>query len=186
MDPFLQFLTWQFVLFCMFVFALTSVIRNFVEFFFKDAKASAVWTTLILTTLPIMLGGCMGFFLKGPYPEGIADKDSQVVYGVVAGLLCGTVYRVLKGMIKAKLADPSEAEDELTESIRNSINVSALTPTTPVIVVDPATTITTTTTTTVPVVDGAPVAPIPAPVAVIPGVEATSLASKSDESSVKS
>ena len=175
MDPFLQFLTWQFVLFCMFVFAVTSVIRNFVEFFYKDAKNNKLWTTLILTTMPIMLGGCMGFFLKGPYPDGITNKDSQVVYGVVAGLLCGTLYRVLKGMIKAKLENPEEAEDELLESIRGSINEVPLTP-----VADPNTTIITTTTTSVPVVDGQPVAPVPAPVAVIPGVQATEVVGASE------
>lgn len=161
MDPFLQFLTWQFVLFCMFVVAITQVIRNVVEFSFKDSKTTNVWTKLILPTTPILIGAILGFFLKGPYPDGISVRDSQIVFGTVAGMFSTILYRVLKNMLKARLSDPEEAEEDLLTSVRGSINPAPDT-----------TTITTTTTTSVPVIDGQPVISIPTPVAVVPAVDA--------------
>jgi len=159
MDPFLQFLTWQFMLFCMFIFGITSIFRNAIESTFKDAITTKFWTKFVLPTFPLLLGGIAGFFLSGPYPEGVLNRDSQVVFGVVAGLFSGHLYRLVKGMIKARMDNPEDAEEELLSSVRGSINNTA------------ETTITTTTTTSVPVIDGQPVVPVPSPVAVIPGVQ---------------
>lgn len=172
MDPFLQFLTWQFVMFCMGVATITSVIRNMVEFAYEDAKKTKLWTKLILVVMPVVIGGIAGAFLTGPYPEGINDRDSRIIYGIVAGLFSSQLYRILKGILNAKIGASEEAEEELLNSVRGSINPS------------PSDTITTTITTvsSVPVVDGqavmmpvAPIAPIAplAPIAPIAPIVAT-------------
>ena len=102
-------LSWQFILFCLGIAALTSVVRKVVEFILDNpkvpaSKTSKFWTELFLPILPIILGLVMAVMAKKfPYPMDASSALVRGLFGSVAGLLSGLVYRILAGMLRAKL-----------------------------------------------------------------------------------
>jgi len=99
--------SWQFLLFCLGIAAVTFVIRKLVEFFILDnpkmpgSRASKLWKELLLPIGPVVGGALLGLVAyKYPYPEGIHSISGRVIFGLVAGLLSGLVYRVMKGLAK--------------------------------------------------------------------------------------
>lgn len=131
MDQLLGFLTWNFLLFCLSLAAITFVARKFVEFYVKSVKELNLWNNLILPVSPIFLGAIIGAFAKMyPYPEGLVSVGGRIIFGLVAGLLSTTVFRVIKTMLKSKndrdSSTPDEPKDEpvddkLVQSVRDSI-----------------------------------------------------------------
>ena len=110
MDAVLQaLLSWQFVLFCLAISAIVFVVRKFVEYAMENwasvAKESKLWKELILPILPIMLGTVCALLAKRyPYPDGLTTISARMAFGLVAGLLSGLVYRVVKGTLTSKLS----------------------------------------------------------------------------------
>lgn len=99
--------SWQFLLFCLGIAAVTFVIRKLVEFFVLDnpkmpgSRASKLWRELLLPIGPVCGGAIVALLAHGyPYPEGINSVSGRVIFGLVAGLLSGLVYRVITGMAK--------------------------------------------------------------------------------------
>jgi hypothetical protein len=99
--------SWQFLLFCLGIAAVTFVVRKVVEYFILDnpkmpgTRASKLWRELLLPIGPVVGGALVGLVAaKYPYPEGINSISGRVIFGLVAGLLSGLVYRVLTGMLK--------------------------------------------------------------------------------------
>lgn len=75
------------------------VIRKVIEFAWKGAATSKLWNNLIIVILPILLGGGIGAVFKTyPYGELISIGD-HVVFGVVAGLLSGLLFKIIKGLL---------------------------------------------------------------------------------------
>jgi DMSO reductase anchor subunit len=107
MDILTVFLSWQFLIFCLAVFGVTFVIRTIVEYIIKQVvKTSSLWNDMVLPILPIVIGTIMGLFLKAfPYPEGLTNKDSRIIFGLVAGLLSTLLYRMIKTLIIKKILD---------------------------------------------------------------------------------
>jgi hypothetical protein len=114
----------QFLIFCLGLAAVIFVVRKFVEFFVKTVKVLKLWHELILPVFPVVLGGLTGLFAQMyPYPEGIGSASGRVLFGLVAGLLSGLVYRVVKSLLKAKITfSESPDDDTLIESVSESIN----------------------------------------------------------------
>lgn len=126
-DSIMQFLSWQFVLFCLALAAITFVVRRFVEYFEKDVPDLKLWNDLILPILPVFLGGGIASLVTMyPYPEGLHSVVSRGIWGTVAGLLSGLVYRVAKTLLSAKLkvSLPNETETPIDESLVNSVRDS--------------------------------------------------------------
>lgn len=103
-------LSWQFWVFCLGLAAITFVIRKAVEFFILDnpkmpgSRTSSLWRNLLLPIAPICNGVIIGFFAKQyPYPEGISSASGRVFFGLVAGLLSSTVYRLAWNLVKDKI-----------------------------------------------------------------------------------
>lgn len=115
MDPILQiFLSWQFVVFSLAVAAIMFVIRTVGEYFFKNAKLTVkkLWQDLFLPILPVIVGGLFAFFVKSyPYPNNLTSNGNRIVFGVVAGLLSGLLYRVIKSLIFQKLPLESKSKN---------------------------------------------------------------------------
>ncbi len=111
MDTALQaLLSYQFILFCLGLAAITYVLRLVVQFFVLDnpklpgTRASALWKELLLPIAPVVNGALLGWLVKTSlYPEVVTGTAGRVFFGLVAGLLSGLVYRVVWGMIKSKL-----------------------------------------------------------------------------------
>lgn len=124
----------QFLLFCLGLAAVIFVVRRFVEYFVKAKSVIKLWHELILPVFPVLLGGVTGLLAKMyPYPEGIVSVSGRVLFGLVAGLLSGLVYRVIKSLLKAKITfgdsdDDTIVDDSLIESVRESINRDPVVP----------------------------------------------------------
>ena len=104
MDP-LAFLTWQFVMFSLFVAAIMYVLRTIVEYAIPKAKTAKLWNSLLLMILPVIIGGLMGWLLKAyPYATGLTSIGDHIGYGSVAGLLSTIVFKVVKELLGSKIA----------------------------------------------------------------------------------
>lgn len=137
MDSMLQaLLSWQFLLFCLAVAAITFVVRKFAEYMLdnpkiptgKMSKTDRLWTELLLPILPVVLG-CVGALLakQYPYPTGLTSGSGRVAFGLVAGLLSGLVYRVVSSFLTGKITVVAEAvknkdTDALIDQVRQTIN----------------------------------------------------------------
>jgi hypothetical protein len=115
MDTIFQALfSWQFLLFCLAIAAVLFIIRRIFEYLMEtrhiDARNSKLWKDLILPVLPVVLGPTAAYFAKAyPYPAGLNDGSSRVAFGLVAGLLSGLVYRVLKSALGHRIKHPESA-----------------------------------------------------------------------------
>ena len=91
-------LSYQFLLFCLAISALTYVIRLIVEYCFSVKnivpKDNHAWNELILPILPIVLG-CVSALLakKYPFPDQITSYSGRAVFGLVAGSFSTIVWR---------------------------------------------------------------------------------------------
>jgi hypothetical protein len=106
-----ELLGWQFVLFSLAIMAVTSVIRKIVEFILESiptklvSKTNKIWTELLLPILPVILGAVLGVIcVQYPFPMGLSTDSGRVVFGLVAGLLSGLLYRVIKSILAGKLS----------------------------------------------------------------------------------
>lgn len=128
MDPLMQFFTWQFMLFSMAIAGVTYVIRLLVEYFLKNTQKLKLWKDVLLPIFPIVLGVLMGaFMVKYPYPEGLVSAGSRIVFGLVAGMFSGVLYRVIIAMLNFKAESPNttptgeQVTQEVIDSVKNSI-----------------------------------------------------------------
>jgi hypothetical protein len=108
MDSIVQvLLSWQLVFFGLAVSAIVYVLRIVVGYFIGlkgDPKASKLWNGLLLPILPVTIGALIASCIKSfPYPEGLVTKPDRFLFGLVAGLLSGLFYRVIKSMIADKI-----------------------------------------------------------------------------------
>lgn len=119
-------LSWQFGIFSLSIFAITFILRTVGEYLFKYikiiAKESKLWTELILPILPVVLGPITAILITTyPYPEGLSTVGSRFVFGLVAGLLCTLLYRIIKAQLKQvakkvlNLFSATKNEEELTK-----------------------------------------------------------------------
>lgn len=99
------FITWQFLVLCVGIAAITFVIRTTIEFFILNNprmpgnSQSKFWREFFLVILPIVLGFLFAIFGNSfPYPEPILDPYSKFLFGSAAGLLSPTLYRVIKAL----------------------------------------------------------------------------------------
>lgn len=113
---FLAIFSWQFLLFCLGIAGVTFVVRKVVEYFVLDNpkmlgnSSSKLWRELLLPIGPVVGGALVGLVAaKYPYPEGINSVSGRVIFGLVAGLLSGLVYRVIAGMLKKTTEAASNA-----------------------------------------------------------------------------
>lgn len=130
-DLFQTLLSWQFILFCLGIAAITEVLRRGIEFFILDnpkmpgTRTSKLWREFLLPIAPVTNGVLMAVVaVKYPYPQEIHSFSARVFFGLVGGLLSGLIYRVVAGMIKAKNPQNiSESEaDQLTMEVSRSID----------------------------------------------------------------
>ena len=103
MDLF-SFLTWQFVLFSLGVMTVIFVLRTFLQYFIAALPKSKTWNNLIMPIAPIIIGGAMGLLLKAyPYATGLTSSGDHVLFGAIAGLLSGFIYKTIKGSLGSQI-----------------------------------------------------------------------------------
>ena len=116
-------LTWQFLMFCLGVAAITSVIRNTTDYLFNNnsklRKFKPAWEELLLPVIPILLGSLIGWLaVKYPYPGDIDSSSGRVFFGMVAGLFSGLVYRLLKSLLLSNIKGTEDPNDNLINSVK--------------------------------------------------------------------
>jgi hypothetical protein len=108
MDTALQtLLSWQFVMLCLGIAAITFVIRKigyFVINYYNLKKIELVWGELIVPISPVVLGAMVTSVIsKYPFPESVSTLSGRVFFGLVAGMFSGLVYRIVKAMLMAQM-----------------------------------------------------------------------------------
>jgi hypothetical protein len=128
-------LSWQFLIFCLAVAAVTFVVRSVVEYILDNpkipaSKNSKLWHELILPIMPVILGCVCAYADKTyPYPTGLNFVGGRVAFGLVAGLLSGLVYRVIRAFLTSKITfsnqgsyqNTTKDDDAIAEEIRRTI-----------------------------------------------------------------
>ena len=117
MNPILQTLFgWQFVIFGLTIAAIVSVIRTIVEY--SIGRDVRVWESLVKPILPIILGAFLGLvFVTFPYPDELTNSLDRVVFGMVAGLLSGLIYRLIKAFLSPKTSILAQIIDAISRLI---------------------------------------------------------------------
>lgn len=125
MDPLMNFFTWQFMLFSLAVAGVTFILRKVIEYYAKNITKNTAWEDLVLPIFPLVLGCLMGKLMTAyPYPDGLTSVGGRVIFGLVAGMFSGLVYRVLNSLLNVKAENPTSIpseQQEVIDSVRNSI-----------------------------------------------------------------
>lgn len=109
-------LSWQFLGLGALLSCITYMCRLGVEFVLDmpsvpASKSSKFWTDVFLPSLPIILGILFGIFVTGvyfPYPQGISQIGSRVIFGSMSGLASGYIFRIIKGVLSKEEKKNSE------------------------------------------------------------------------------
>lgn len=110
-------LSWQFILFCLGIAALTYVIRLIVEYVLGQLNKlkSKLWNELLLPIGPVVSGPVIAWYFESyPYPSDLKQIGGRVVFGLVAGLFSGLVYKIVKGLVSDKYKAVSEKAEDLS------------------------------------------------------------------------
>jgi hypothetical protein len=100
------FITWQFLVLCVGIAAVTFVFRTTIEYFILNNPRmpgnshSRFWRDFILVIFPIFVGVLFAFVAKSfPYPQAIYEPYARILFTASAGLLSPTAYRVIKALL---------------------------------------------------------------------------------------
>lgn len=111
--------SWQFVLFCLGIAAVTFVVRKIVEVLILDnpkmpgSKSSKFWTELFLPVFPVIFGTITAYFLtQYPYPTDLNSMGARTVFGLVSGFSSGLVYRIVKSFVASKFGVNIDEQDK--------------------------------------------------------------------------
>ncbi len=115
MNEFLSiFLTWQFLVLCVGIAAITFVIRTLIEYMILNnpkmpgTSQSRFWRDFVLVVLPIVLGMLFPFVSSDlSYPALVQDNASKFLFSASAGLLSPTLYRVIKALLWKNVSENS-------------------------------------------------------------------------------
>lgn len=107
-------LSWQFIFLSLAIMAAVSMVRDVVEYLMQrsgiDPAKPLFWNEVVLPILPLLVGVAGIEVFKGfSYPEVLVTNSDRLVFGLVAGLLSGLVYRVVKALMYQKLTDMAKS-----------------------------------------------------------------------------
>ena len=145
---------WQFLFFCIGLAAITQTIKKIVEYVMYSnktiAKENTLWANLILPILPTLLGiTCAALAKRYPFPDDIHSLSGRMAFGLVAGVLSGLVYRVMKSFLINKITGYQQT---ITVPASNTMTSTTTISSAPATTVTPATSVVT--------VVGSPDAPV--------------------------
>jgi hypothetical protein len=110
MDPLTIICSPQFMLFGLAIASIILVIRAIVEYLLGllkiDYSKNKLWNDVILPILPVGIGALWAMYLKTyPYPNNLISQGDRIIFGMVAGLLSGLTYRMVKSLMYQKVID---------------------------------------------------------------------------------
>lgn len=108
--------SWQFISFCLAISAVLFVLKTTAEYImslWKPIQGSKLWKELFLPILPVVIGSVGAVVLSSyPYPENITTISARLVFGLIAGLFSGLIYRIIKALIIQKVSNTVTISDE--------------------------------------------------------------------------
>ncbi len=119
-----------FIFFCLAISAVTVVTRKIIEYILEHprvptSKKSKIWNELVLPIAPVIIGPVWAFFAPTyPFSATLTNAHGRVIIGLVAGLLSGLVYRVVKAFVVKDvpaIKDDEELDPEIINKVRDSI-----------------------------------------------------------------
>lgn len=116
--------SWQFVLFCLGIAAITYICRTIVEYFLGvyNKKDSKLWTELFLPIGPPITGSIVAHLFKSyPYPQEINSIGGVIIFGLVAGLFSGLVYKIVKGLLTKNQDNIGKEAEDVVSKLRDTI-----------------------------------------------------------------
>lgn len=121
MDLLSIFLTWQFLIFCLGLSAITFVVRKIVEYLMLcfpgllGSKFSILWKSVLLPIGPVVNGAIAGVLADSfPYPESLGTSSyGRFSFGLVAGLFSGLVYRIVVELLKSKFSESTKQSSDV-------------------------------------------------------------------------
>ena len=114
-----QLLSWNFLLFSLCVVVITYILRTVLEYKADKLKNINLWNKLVLPLMPIFSGVLLAALVKEyPYPESIKSLSGRLMFGSVAGLLSGLLWRLVKALINSKIysSGNNDKNDGLTNN----------------------------------------------------------------------
>jgi len=103
MDILAIFMTWNFLLLSLAISAILFVIRTIAENKW-NLKDNHWWNNVIMPIAPIVIGCLFGAIAVGfPYPAEIVKISGRICFGIVAGLFSGQTFKVVRGLLSAKI-----------------------------------------------------------------------------------
>ena len=125
--------SWQFLLFSLGIAVLVWFIRTILEYYLPSLMSSKFYNDLVLPLSPTLLGGIVALFAtKYAYPDGLSSTIGRLFFGLVAGTLSSTVYRVVKAMAKQRIdqaGNPNFVPPPPPQSTNTTVVISAPAPT---------------------------------------------------------
>lgn len=108
MDSILQaFLSLSFIFLALCISAITFIIRKIVEYLLEthtvNGLESKLWKGLVLPILPLIIGSLAALFKNYIYPTGFGSASGRFVFGIVAGMFAGLVYKMVNEMMGEKI-----------------------------------------------------------------------------------
>lgn len=104
MDSINTLLSWQFLLFCLSIYAIIFLIRTIVEYFCPRFTEGNLWNNLLLLIAPPIIGAVLGYYAtQYAYPNQLTSLSGRVMFGASAGLFSSFIYRVLKAQLKSTI-----------------------------------------------------------------------------------
>lgn len=105
-------LSWQFISFGLAISAILFVLKTVIEFW-KTIREAKLWKEVFLPILPVIIGSAGAVVLSSyPYPENITTVSARLVFGLIAGLFSGLIYRIIKALIIQKVSNTVTISDE--------------------------------------------------------------------------
>lgn len=95
----------NFILLSLGIYFATLTVRTILEYLilrnpnFPGNPKSPFWTQLFLPLFPIILGASLPFFTSSIYPAMITGELLRGLFGLVAGGVSTTLYRVITGLL---------------------------------------------------------------------------------------
>ena len=92
---------WQTLLLCMGIFVLAYIVRLVIQGIWKDWQKGRIYNNLVLHILPIVIGFCLAFAKRFPWPTQIAGSFwARTLYCMVCGMVCGWVYARVRSFVQ--------------------------------------------------------------------------------------
>lgn len=113
--------------------SITFLIRTLIDYIlskpiFKATSKSPFYINVILPLLPLAIGVSTFTLTSLPAPEELSSNPGRAIFGLIAGLLSSTVYRLVKSQIRAKTEEKMREIEQQVKDFKDLETTLTLAP----------------------------------------------------------